>query len=181
MGNTQNNAAIIRKTHSHLWRDQKGAISSVAQCQDSSQGCQGCLFKDTRAAATAALFNTDIACQREKLPHNNNNKWREQAVKGGGARGVLTVTSTTIKATLAQQCCLQLSAHQQCCQAHSCHAPNSTFPPPPLLSSSLFLLFFYSLLLLIFLISLAAQMFIAIAAAAAAAAARCQPHLPTLA
>lgn len=64
------------------------------------------------------------------------------------------MTSTTIKATMGQQCCLQLSAHQQCCQAHSCHAHQAMFF---IFSSSFFLPLPLVLLFLIFL------MFIAIA------------------
>lgn len=50
------------------------------------------------------------------------------------------MTSTTIKATMGQQCCLQLSAHQQCCQAHSCHAHQAMF--------FIFFIFFFFLFLL---------------------------------
>lgn len=80
------------------------------------------------------------------------------------------MTSTTIKATMGQQCCLQLSAHQQCCQAHSCHAHQAMF--------FIFFIFFFFFLFSCFALSHILNVY---CNRFCFCCCRCQPHLATLA
>lgn len=80
------------------------------------------------------------------------------------------MTSTTIKATMGQQCCLQLSAHQQCCQAHSCHAHQAMF--------FIFFIFFFSSSSSCFALSHILNVY---CNRFCCCCCRCQPHLATLA
>lgn len=85
------------------------------------------------------------------------------------------MTSTTIKATMGQQCCLQLSAHQQCCQAHSCHAHQAMF-------FIFFIFFFFFLFLFLFLLFCSFSHILNVYCNRfCCCCCRCQPHLATLA